>query len=99
MEVYYGNYQMWRYPDGLLVYKMKDLEAQIEYAKGNSEQALVVMRQNLQNALEDRFVITDWRARESVSKGELIGHLEQRLKFLETKIAHNARKRADIVIQ
>lgn len=98
MEVYFGNYQRWRYPDGLLVHKMKDLEAEIEYAKGNPERALMLARENLNGALQDRFVITDWRARQSLSKGDLIGHLTQRVRSVETKIAHNERESADIAI-
>ncbi|HAR96541.1 MAG TPA: hypothetical protein DCR97_11355 [Deltaproteobacteria bacterium] len=93
MEVYYDNYRTWGYPDGLMVHRLKDLEAEIEFAKGNKEQALSLMRQNLESANNDQFVINDWRARQSLSKGALVDHLEQRIRVLEAKIGqdrHNA---------
>jgi O-antigen ligase len=98
MAAYYENYRKWAYPDGLLVYKMEDLKAEIEYVKGNREQALALIRHNLQSARRDEFVITDWRARQSLSKGVLVGQLEQRVRALETKIAQNERKAAQSVI-
>lgn len=94
MEVYYDNYQKWRYPEGVMVHKIVDLEAEIEFIKGDEEQALTLMRRNLESARQDQFVINDWRARQSLSKGALIAQLEQRIRSLEAKVAHHKRKMA-----
>lgn len=98
MEAYYGNYRRWHYPDGLLVHRIKDLEAEIEYVKGDPEQALLLTQRNLQSVRQNEFVIADWRARQSVSKSVLISQLEQRVRSLETVIAQKGTKTERFVV-
>jgi O-antigen ligase len=94
MGAYYQNYHTWGYPDGAMVHKIKDLEAEIEVAKGNREQALSMMRQNLDNAKNNQFVINDWRARQSVTKDALIDHLERQIRLVEAKTGQDERSTA-----
>lgn len=98
MEVYYDNYRKWGYPDGVLVHKIRDLGAEMEYVKGDAEQALKLMRQNLESARRGEYVITDWRARQSVPRPLLIDHLEDRIRLLEAKIVQDKGKTARNVI-
>lgn len=95
IEVYYENYRKWAYPDGVIVHKVKDFGAEIEYVKGNGQQALKLMRQNLESARRDEYVITDWRARQSLSKPVLIALLEDRIRSLESKIAQDKKQAAE----
>ena len=83
MNAYYENYHRWRYPDGLLVHRMIDLEAEIERIMGNSQRALTLVRENLRRAKEGQFVIADWRARQSMSREILIAQLEDRVRTME----------------
>jgi len=92
IEIYYDNYRNWRYPDGVMVHRTKDLEAEIELANGNRERALKLMRQNLESANNDQFVINDWRARQSLSKEALVGQLEQKVRLLQAKITQDGHK-------
>lgn len=92
MEAYYDNYRKWGYPDGVLVHRLKDLRAEIEYVKGDGEQALKLMRQNLESATQGEYVTTDWRARQSLSRPVLVAQLEDRVRLFEVKIAQNRKK-------
>ena len=74
---YMNNYENTRNPNGFYVYKMRDLEAEIALREGNTDNALVLARENLQDAERERFVITSVRARELVKKEDPCGQFAE----------------------
>lgn len=76
---YMNNYENTRNPNGFFVYKMRDLEAEIELREGNPDNAILLARENLKDAERERFVITSARAREMIKKETVIDHLRKRV--------------------
>ena len=70
-------------PQGLFVYKLRDLEADIEYARGNVDKALAIERENLLEAASGKYSIYNAKARELITKEALIGHLTEKITFYE----------------
>ena len=79
---YRDNYEMSRDPNGLFVYRMTDLEAEIELRRGNGEKALSLARQNLADAEYQRFVIRSIQAVELVENKRLVEYLRQRVDMI-----------------
>ena len=75
--------KMTRNPNGFYVYKMRDLEVEIELREGNTNNALALARENLKDAERERFVITSVRARELVKKETVVDHLRKRVDFIK----------------
>jgi|GEM_PF-494246 len=70
-------------PEGLFVYKLRDLEAECEFRRGNVEQALALGRKNLASAERGEYIITHAKAREFVPKDVLTGYLRDKVKRYE----------------
>jgi O-antigen ligase len=78
------NYERSRDPNGIFVYKMIDLEVEIELRKGNGEKALRLARQNLADAERERFVIRSIQAVELVESGRVQAHLRNRVNTIQS---------------
>ena len=70
-------------PRGIFIYKIHDLEASIEFAKGNRERALRIARDNLKDGKEGVYVITSSRSRRYVAREDFLRYLEERVRFYE----------------
>jgi O-antigen ligase len=70
-------------PRGIFIYKIHDLEASIEFAKGNREGALRIARDNLKDGKEEVYVITSSRSRRYVAREDFLRYLEERVRFYE----------------
>jgi O-antigen ligase/tetratricopeptide (TPR) repeat protein len=71
--------------NGFYVYRLSDLEADIEFARGNLKGAREIARANLGDAERERFPITHVKAREYVEKQDFIRHLRQKVFLYESK--------------
>jgi O-antigen ligase len=80
-----ANIRQWGNPQGLYVYRLRDLSAQIELKRGNAEQALLIEKANLDSALKDEFIISSYKAREYVPKDDLIRFLTGRVATIESQ--------------
>jgi O-antigen ligase len=80
---YVANYEMSRDPNGLFVYKMRDLEVEMELRKGNNEKALNLARQNLADAESERFVIRSMQAVQLVESKPVVEHLRKRVEMIK----------------
>ena len=69
---------------GLYVYRIQDLEATLAYKRGDRQRALEIARNNLQDAKENKYVITSARARQFVERKSLIEYMQQRIISFET---------------
>ncbi len=59
IDPYLEKYKSAKNPKGFYVYRIKDMAAEIEYRLGNKRGALVIAEQNLHDAEEGRYVISD----------------------------------------
>jgi O-antigen ligase len=71
---------------GFYVYKMRDLESDIEYKDGNIKNALELTRKNLEDVEKDKTISKNILAREYVVKESYIKYLKSRVAFYESKI-------------
>ena len=69
---------------GLYIHKIRDLESLIESYKGNYENALKIAKSNLEDAENDKYSIARSRAREYVTKEQLIFYLKNRVYHCES---------------
>ncbi len=74
---------------GLYVYKMRDLQSNIEYLSGNTELALRLAEKNLHDAENDKVVAENIRAREYVTKESFVRYFRLKVEFYESKNRQN----------
>ena len=72
-------------PRGISVYKIRDLEADLEYNIGNKAAAKRIVSQNFHDARNNVYVITSGRSRGFVERGKYVKYLEERVQFYENK--------------
>jgi O-antigen ligase len=72
-------------PRGIFVYRIRDLEADLEYNIGNKVAAKRIVSQNFQDARNNVYVITSGRSRGFVERGKYVKYLEERVQFYENK--------------
>jgi O-antigen ligase len=70
---------------GLYVYKMRDLQSNIEYLNGHKENALRLARRNLDDAENEKGITENIRAREYVMKESFIKYFRDKVEFYESK--------------
>jgi tetratricopeptide (TPR) repeat protein len=80
---YVTNFKTSGNPQGLFVYRIRDLEADIEYRRGNLEKALTLGRKNLASGRSEEYTIRNSKARQFVSKETLIRYLMQKVQLYE----------------
>ncbi len=78
IDPYLNKYMTSRNPNGLYVYKIRDLEADMQYRSGDKEKAYLIANANLKDAESDIFLITSVKAREYVEKDQLVNYLKRR---------------------
>jgi O-antigen ligase/tetratricopeptide (TPR) repeat protein len=71
---------------GLYVYKMRDLESNIEYLSGNVQNAVELARRNFEDAEKDMDETGNILAREYIVKEYFIKYLKDRVDFFESKL-------------
>ena len=86
IEPYLRAFKISGNPQGLFVYKARDLEAEIEYGKGNREKALAIERENLLDGKSGKYAIYHTKAREFIPKEVLLGYLAQKVGFYEEAV-------------
>lgn len=74
-------------PEGLFVYKLRDLEADLESRRGNMQRAVLLARQNLASAERAELSITHGKAHEYVPKDVLIEYLRAKVSQHEKALA------------
>lgn len=72
-------------PRGIFVYRIRDLEADLEYNIGNKTAAKRIVSQNFHDARNNVYVITSGRSRGYVERGKYVKYLEERVQFYENK--------------
>jgi hypothetical protein len=72
-------------PRGIFVYRIRDLEADLEYKIGNKTAAKRIVSQNFHDAANNVYVITSGRSRGFVERRKYVKYLEDRVKFYENK--------------
>ncbi|HVN22931.1 MAG TPA: hypothetical protein VMT71_03095, partial [Syntrophorhabdales bacterium] len=82
-EPYFKAFSASGNPQGLFVYKIKDLHADIEYKKGNTDKAIAIEKGNLTDGMAGKYAIYNAKARELWSKELLIQYLSQKVQFYE----------------
>ena len=76
IDPYLNKYAASRNPNGLYVYKIRDIEAEIYFKQGNATRAFSVAQANLKDAQSEKYTIASARARETVSKESLVKYLQ-----------------------
>jgi tetratricopeptide (TPR) repeat protein len=75
-------------PEGLFVYKLKDLEADLELSRGNVERALALARINLASAERGELSITHVKAHEFLPKDVLVDYLRDKVRQYEKALTN-----------
>ncbi len=78
-DPYIEKYRGPNNPRGIFVYKIRDLEADLQFAKGNRADALKIAQKNLQDAMDNIYTISSARSRSFISR-------EVFLKILNEKV-------------
>lgn len=78
IDPYLNKYLTSRNPNGLYVYKIRDIEAGIYFSLGDAKRALSIAQANLKDAQNEKYTITSVKAREIVSKGSLVKYLQDK---------------------
>ena len=83
VDPYLDKYRTSRNPKGFYVYKIRDMEAGMEYKQGNIAAASSIAKNNLRDAKEERFVISSIRLGENVSKTSMVNYLKTKYEYYE----------------
>ena len=84
IDPYLDKYRTSKNPKGFYVYKIRDMEAEMEYKQGNIAAALSIAKNNLKDAGEGKFVITSVRSGEYISTELFLIYLKDRVNFFES---------------
>ncbi|MCX7698886.1 MAG: O-antigen ligase family protein [Candidatus Goldbacteria bacterium] len=87
-EKYFERYRVSKNPVGFYVFKIKDMQAQIEFIKGNKINALSILKDNLHDILADKYLIFNIKTGLNISKIQLIKYFEERLQEIEKKVGN-----------
>lgn len=83
-DPYIPKYRGPHNPRGIFVYKIRDLEADVQAGKGNRAEALRIALQNLEDAKNNVYVITSSKSRTFVSYNLFYAYLRKRVEFLKS---------------
>lgn len=78
---YAEKYRSRHDPRGIIIYKLRDIEAHVAYARGNCKKALNIAAVNLTDAQKGEFVSGSIRAREFVPQKQLLTYLSGRVDY------------------
>jgi O-antigen ligase len=82
-DPYIPKYKGPHNPRGIFVYKIRDLEADVQAGKGNRAGALQIARQNLEDAKNNVYVITSAKSRSFTEQNCLLEYLEKRTRMFK----------------
>ena len=80
---YREKYTLFKNPNGVYFYVITDFEAELAYKEGNLKKALSIAQQNLHNAEADLFITSSIKAREFITRENVIQYLKARMEFYE----------------
>ncbi|MEI6153287.1 MAG: O-antigen ligase family protein [Deltaproteobacteria bacterium] len=83
IDPHLDKYRASKNPKGFYVYKIWDMEAEIEYRLGNKAQALSIAEGNLQDAKEGKYVISHIKTGENVAIESFLNYLKGRVDHLK----------------
>jgi O-antigen ligase len=86
IDQYLIEYMTSRNPKGFYVYKIRDLEADIEYKQGNIAGALSIAKNNLQDANDKKYAITNVKTGENISVEPFLKYLKDRMNLFESAL-------------
>ena len=89
---YLDKYMTSANPKGFYVYKIRDLEAEMEYRQGNATGALILAETNLRDAETGRYIISNIKTGENISVQSFLDYLKIRVKFFKQYIIENSKK-------
>jgi O-antigen ligase len=75
-------------PRGIFVYKIRDLEADLQYKNGNSTEAVNIAQKNLQDAKNNIYVITSAKSRNFVARDQFVEYLKQKADLYGSNVAN-----------
>jgi tetratricopeptide (TPR) repeat protein len=75
-------------PRGIFVYKIRDLEADLQYKNGNSTEAVNIVQKNLQDAKNNIYVITSAKSRNFVARDQFVEYLKQKADLYGSNVAN-----------
>jgi tetratricopeptide (TPR) repeat protein len=82
IDKYRGPYN----PRGIFVYKIRDLEADLQYKKGHSTEAFKLAQTNLQDARNGVYVITSAKSRDFTGRDQFLEYLKRRADLYRSRI-------------
>ncbi|MCX5803911.1 MAG: O-antigen ligase family protein [Proteobacteria bacterium] len=85
IDSYINKYKSSKNPNGFFMYKIRDLESEIEYKDGNVSNALMIEKKNIHDVKNEEFIISSIKSREFIQKELFIRYLEKRISFYETE--------------
>lgn len=74
-------------PRGIYVYRIRDLEADLQYKNGDNVQAFNISHKNHQDAKNGVYMTTSSKALNFVARDQFLEYLKQRANYYESKIA------------
>jgi O-antigen ligase len=86
VDPYLEKYMTSRNPNGFFVYRIRDLEAYIEYRRGNIKDALLISKKNLEDAEKEKFLISSVKSREFIQKDHFLQYLKKKIVFYEREL-------------
>ncbi len=79
VKAYFDRYRLSKNPQGFYVCKIRDMEAEIEFRKGNKFKALSIATDNLLDVINDRYIISNIKTGLIIPKEALIKYLKGRV--------------------
>jgi O-antigen ligase len=81
---YLDKYRTSKNPKGFYVYKIRDMEAEMEYKQGSIAAALSIAKNNLKDAKEGKFIITSVKTGGYTSAEPFLNYLNDRVIFFKS---------------
>ena len=76
---YFDIYRSSKNPVGFYVCKIRDMEAEIEFIKGNKIKSLSILNENLLDVINDKYIISNVKTGLIIPKDRLIAYLKGRV--------------------
>ena len=87
-DPYIDKYKGPHNPRGIFVYKIRDLEADLQCKNGHDNEALKIARKNFQDAKNNAYVITSARSRNFVARDQFVEYLKQKADMYGLKVGN-----------
>jgi len=83
IQTYREKYRIFKNPNGVYFYLITDIEADIAYREGDSKRALAIAQQNLKDAESDTFITSSIKAREFITRENMLQYLRERMRLYD----------------